>query len=197
MFTQDCKHNWKFSILFYICHIWQHLQKRKKRAASKLKESGLGAKHKVFSFTWPNMLFSICTEIPSQHLLISGLPTFLKDVYLCTSQCKPRPPDPRDIAGDVTFLQCYISTFTPALGGIWTVTIPAPRAPVSKALRALPSRGVWGHAPPENFEILYSQRRIFLHSEALNGKYETCWKHGNLSLYWVSLNRKQNQRAAQ
>ena len=93
---------------------------------------------------------------------------------LCTSQCKPRPPDPRDIAGDVTFLQCYISTFTPALGGIWTVTIPAPRAPVSKALRALPSRGVWGHAPPENFEILYSQRRIFLHSEALNGKYETC-----------------------
>ena len=90
------------------------------------------------------------------------------------SMCKPRPPDPRDIAGDVTFLQCYISTFTPALGGIWTVTIPAPRAPVSKALRALPSRGVWGHAPPENFEILYSQRRIFLHSEALNGKYETC-----------------------
>ena len=76
------------------------------------------------------------------------------------------PPDPRDIAGDVTFLQCYILTFTPALGGIWTVTIPA--------LRALPSRGVWGHAPPENFEILYSQRRIFLHSEALNGKYETC-----------------------
>ena len=50
MFTQDCKHNWKFSILFYICHIWQHLQKRKKRAASKLKELGLGAKHKVFFF---------------------------------------------------------------------------------------------------------------------------------------------------
>ena len=84
---------------------------------------------------------------------------------LCTSQSKPRPPDPRDIAGGVTFLQCYISTFTPALGGIWTVTIPALRAPVSKARRALPSRGVWGHAPPENFEILYSQRRIFLHSE--------------------------------
>ena len=81
----------------------------------------------------------------------------------------PPPPDPRDIAGDVTFLQCYISTFTPAFGGIWTVTIPAPRAPVSKVRRALPSRGVWGHAPPppENFEILYSQRRIFLHSEAL------------------------------
>ena len=86
---------------------------------------------------------------------------------LCTSQCKPRPPDPRDIAGNVTFLQRYISTFIPALGGIWTVTIPAPRAPVSKARRALPTRGVWGHAPPENFEILYSQRRIFLHSEAL------------------------------
>ena len=86
---------------------------------------------------------------------------------LCTSHCKPQPPDPRDIAGDVTFLQCYISTFTPALGGICSVTISAPRVPVSKARRALPSRGVWGHAPPENFEILYSQGRIFLHSEAL------------------------------
>ena len=74
-----------------------------------------------------------------------------KSLVLCTSQCKPRPPDPQDIAGDVTFLQCYISTFNPVLGGIWTVTIPAPRAPVSKARRALPSRGVWGHAPRENF----------------------------------------------
>ena len=37
---------------------------------------------RCFSFTWPDMLFSICTEIPSQHLLISGLPTFLKVVYL-------------------------------------------------------------------------------------------------------------------
>ena len=37
-----------------------------------------------------------------------------------------------------------------------------------------PARGVWGHGPPENFEILYSQRRIFLHSEAVNGKYEAC-----------------------
>ena len=58
-------------------------------------------------------------------------------MFLCTSQWKPRPPDPRDIAGDVTFLQCYIWTFTLALGGIWTVTILAPRAPVSKARRAL------------------------------------------------------------
>ena len=32
--------------------------------------------------------------------------------------------------------------FYPVLGGIWTVTIPAPRAPVSKAQRTLPSRGV-------------------------------------------------------
>ena len=108
------------------------------------------------------------------HTNFRGSAKYILLYSLCTSQCKPRPPDPRDIAGDVTFLQCYISTFTPALGGIWTVTIPALRAPVSKALRALPSRGVWGHAPPENFEILYSQRRIFLHSEALNGKYETC-----------------------
>ena len=89
-----------------------------------------------------------------------------RPLLLCTSQCKPRPPDPRDIAGDVTFLQCYISTFTPALGGICTVTIPAPRALVSKARRALPSRGVWGHAPQKILKH-YSQRRIFLHSEAL------------------------------
>ena len=96
-----------------------------------------------------------------------GIKSIKHECPLCTSQCKPRPPDPRDIAGDVTFLQCYISTFTPALGGIWTVTISAPRAPVSKTRRALLSRGVWGLAPPENFEILYSQRRVFLHSEAL------------------------------
>ena len=28
--------------------------------------------------------------------------------------------------------------------------------------------------PPENFEVLYSQRCIFLHSEALNGQFESC-----------------------
>ena len=36
-------------------------------------------------------------------------------------------------------------------GGIWTVSIPTPRASVSKARRVLPSRGVWGHAPPRKF----------------------------------------------
>jgi len=60
-------------------------------------------------------------------------------------------PDPWDIAGYVTFLRCYISTFTPAFGGIWTLTIPVPRAPV------MPSRGVWGHAPPENFTIVSAE----------------------------------------
>ena len=70
------------------------------------------------------------------HSLDMSMSIQIKIQPLCTSQCKPRPPDPRDIAGDVTFLQCYISTFTPALGGIWTVTIPAPRAPVRKARRA-------------------------------------------------------------
>ena len=130
------------------------------------------------NLTWARTFCALQIPDFEKNNLFSSL-----SIVLCTSQCKPRPPDPRDIAGDVTFLQCYISTFTPALGGIWTVTIPALRAPVSKARSALPSRGVWGHAPRENFEILYSQRRIFLHSEALNGKYETCWKHGNLSLY--------------
>ena len=32
--------------------------------------------------------------------------------------------------------------------------------------RALPSRGVRGHAPPESFEIVQLQRYIFLHFEA-------------------------------
>ena len=35
-------------------------------------------------------------------------------------------------------------------------------------------RGVWGHVTPENFDVLYSQRCIFLHSEALNGQFESC-----------------------
>ena len=102
----------------------------------------VGAWEKLFSlFAW---------------LLEGFLLTACKKKMLCTSQCKPRPPDPRDITGDVTFLQCYISTFTPALGGIWTVTIPAPMAPVSKARRASLSRGVWGHAPPQKIFSIVS-----------------------------------------
>ena len=37
---------------------------------------------------------------------------------------------------------------------------------IGKARRALPPRGVQGHAPPENFEILKSQGCVFLHFEA-------------------------------
>ena len=37
-----------------------------------------------------------------------------------------------------------------------------------KAWRALLSRGVWGHAPPGNFEFLDSWRRIFPHFETQN-----------------------------
>ena len=60
----------------------------------------------------------------------------------------------QSLTGDVTFLQGYISTFTPALGGIWAVTIPAPRAPVPRA-----SRGSGGMPPPppENFAIVSAE----------------------------------------
>ena len=37
---------------------------------------------------------------------------------------------------------------------------------IGKARRALNTRGVRGHAPPENFEILWSQGCVFLHFEA-------------------------------
>ena len=40
-----------------------------------------------------------------------------------------------------------------------------------KALWALPPRGVWGHGPPGNFEILDSRRCIFQHFEAQNGMF--------------------------
>ena len=40
------------------------------------------------------------------------------------------------------------------------------------ARKALPPRGVWGHAPPGNFEILDSWRYIFQHFEAQNGMFK-------------------------
>ena len=43
---------------------------------------------------------------------------------------------------------------------------------IGKAWRALPSRGVRGHAPLENFEILQSQRCVFLHFEAADSDFQ-------------------------
>ena len=43
---------------------------------------------------------------------------------------------------------------------------------IGKARRALAPRGVWGHAPPENFEILWSQGRVFLHFEAADNDFQ-------------------------
>ena len=37
---------------------------------------------------------------------------------------------------------------------------------IGKAWRALTPKGVRGHAPPENFEILWSQGCVFLHFKA-------------------------------
>ena len=133
----------------------------------------VGAWEKLFSlFAW---------------LLEGFVLTACKKKMLCTSQCKPRLPDPRNIAGDVTFLQCYISTFTPALGGIWTVTIPAPMAPVSKARRTLPSRGVWEHAPsPENFFdcFCWMRARLACLLSLLTHNVDTYLIYQKLYLFW-------------
>ena len=49
-----------------------------------------------------------------------------------------------------------------------------------KAWRALTPRGVRGHAPPENFEILWSQGRVFLHFETADNDFQQP-KKGNFS----------------
>ena len=51
---------------------------------------------------------------------------------------------------------------------------------IGKARRALSPRGVRGHAPPENFEILWSQGRVFLHFEAADNDFQQP-KKGNSS----------------
>ena len=43
---------------------------------------------------------------------------------------------------------------------------------IGKARRALSPRGVRGHAPPENFEILQSQECVFLHFEAADNDFQ-------------------------
>ena len=43
---------------------------------------------------------------------------------------------------------------------------------IGKARRALSTRGVRGHAPPENFEILQSQGCVFLHFEAADNDFQ-------------------------
>ena len=43
---------------------------------------------------------------------------------------------------------------------------------IGKARRALLPRGIWGHAPPENFEILWSQGCVFLHFEAADNDFQ-------------------------
>ena len=43
---------------------------------------------------------------------------------------------------------------------------------IGKARRALTPWGVQGHAPPENFEILWSQGRVFLHFEAADNDFQ-------------------------
>ena len=43
---------------------------------------------------------------------------------------------------------------------------------IGKARRALAPRGVREHAPPENFEILWSQGRVFLHFEAADNDFQ-------------------------
>ena len=51
---------------------------------------------------------------------------------------------------------------------------------IGKAWRALTPRGVRVHAPPENFEILWSQGRVFLHFEAADNDFQHP-KKGNFS----------------
>ena len=48
-----------------------------------------------------------------------------------------------------------------------------------KARRALPPRGVRGHAPPGNFEILDSRRCIFQHFKAQNGMFRYLFFYQN------------------
>ena len=43
---------------------------------------------------------------------------------------------------------------------------------IGKARRALTTRGVRRHAPPENFEILWSQGCVFLHFEAADNDFQ-------------------------
>ena len=47
-----------------------------------------------------------------------------------------------------------------------------PRQRIGKAWRALSPRGVQGHAPPENFEILLSGGCVFLHFEAADNDFQ-------------------------
>ena len=51
-----------------------------------------------------------------------------------------------------------------------------------KARRVLPSRGVWGHAPSRNFEIVDSRRCIFQHCEAQNGMFRYLFLLNNPSI---------------
>ena len=43
---------------------------------------------------------------------------------------------------------------------------------IGKARRALTLRGVRGHAPHENFAILWSQGRVFLHFKAADNDFQ-------------------------
>ena len=44
--------------------------------------------------------------------------------HLCTSQLKPPPPDPRDWAGNLTFMQCYFLPYSPVSGDSFIVKTP-------------------------------------------------------------------------
>ena len=54
---------------------------------------------------------------------------------------------------------------------------------IGKARRALTPRGVRRHAPPENFEILWSQGRVFLHFEAADHDFQ-----------FIGVNHKTNKK---
>ena len=85
-------------------------------------------------------------------------------VWLCTSQCKPLPPDPRDIAGDVTFL-LYSVTFrlSPRPSGKSGLLLSTPQGPQSARPCLL---GGSGGMPPKKILRLFllnaSQACLFI-----------------------------------
>ena len=74
MFTQDYKHNWKFKILFYICHT-SSKKENEKRAATQLKESGL-------KVAWTLFVVQHLHRNPITTFIYIRPSDFTKDIFL-------------------------------------------------------------------------------------------------------------------
>ena len=74
---------------------------------------------------WPEININKTVFKPS--IALNCLPNvWYRSYSLCTSQLNPRPLDPRGIAGNVTFPQCYISASPPPSRDSWLLQSPPP-----------------------------------------------------------------------